>query len=80
MNSEKVLQDLIEILSHISECGTEIELEASIYNDIGLSSIELIDLVIEVEKKFGIECPDEMLSKDLSVVELRDWICESVGS
>jgi len=44
--------------------------------EAGISSIEIIKILVQIEKVFGIEVPDEML--ELSSFNTLDDICELV--
>ena len=42
--------------------------------DLGLNSIELVELVCAVEEKFGIEIPDRVISDFKTVADLLHYI------
>ena len=56
---EKVRQLLVEQLDVDAELVT---MEASITEDLGADSLDLVDLVMELENEFDTEIPDEDLS------------------
>lgn len=49
----------------------EITLNASLVNDLGCDELDVVELVMEIEKKFGIRIPDEdfdnMYEKEITV-------------
>jgi len=48
--------------------------EMILVTDIGLNSIELIELLCEVEQKFNIDIPDRALNRFKTVQDVLDYI------
>ena len=46
--------------------------------DLGLSDIDLIDMVMSIEDEFGIELPDEALQDIRTVADLVKYIEENI--
>ena len=51
--------------------------EAELVSDLGINSIELADLVILCEEKFGIEIGDDDVSGFLTVKDVTDYLEKS---
>jgi acyl carrier protein len=68
---EKLKQLLVDELS-IDE--DDITLEAKLSGDLGINSIELADLVMLCEDKFGIEINDEDLHRLVTVGDVVDYL------
>ena len=68
---EKVKAILIEELQ-IEE--SEITMEASLTNDLGINSIELADLIMLCEDKFGIEIKDDDISRFITVGDVVSYL------
>ena len=68
---EKLKQLLVDELS-IDEA--DITLEAELSGDLGINSIELADLVMLCEDKFGIEINDEDLHKLVTVGDVVEYL------
>ena len=68
---EKLKQLLVDELS-IDE--NDITLEAELSGDLGINSIELADLVMLCEDKFGIEINDEDLHKLVTVGDVVEYL------
>lgn len=47
---------------------TEIADSANIQNDLGADSLDIVELIMEFEKKFGIEIPDEDAGNNITTV------------
>lgn len=58
----------------------EITLEAELINDLGINSLELADLILLCEEKFGIEIKDEDIHKFISVSDVVNYLSEVVDS
>ena len=68
---EKLKQLLVDELS-IDE--NDITLEAELSGDLGINSIELADLVMLCEDKFGIEINDEDIHKLVTVGDVVTYL------
>lgn len=63
-----MLQKVIEILSGYTELGRDkIKAESALVADLGLSSLDVINVVVAFEDEFDIEIPDQVI-KDLTTV------------
>lgn len=56
-----------KLIELIKRCGNEmmefdIDEETNLVEDLGYSSLNLIELIVELEMEFGIEIPDEVLN------------------
>ena len=52
----------------------EITMEAELANDLGINSIELADLVMICEERFGIEINDEDSKNFVTVGDVVDYL------
>ena len=68
---EKFVELLVEELQIDRE---EITMEAELSNDLGINSIELADLVMLCEDKFGIEFNDEDIRKFTTVGDVVTYL------
>ena len=53
--------------------GQELTKESS-FNDLGIDSLDLVDLVFELEEEIGVEFQDDELLKITTVQDLLDLI------
>ena len=68
---EKVKALLVEELN-VDEA--KITLEAELTNDLGVNSLELADLILQCEEKFGIEIDDEDLQRFITVGDVVTYL------
>ena len=76
-NTEKV-KDIIE-----KELGVEREKlvdSASFIDDLGADSLDIVELVMEFEKEFNIDIPDEEAEKLRTVGDAIQYLNEKVGA
>ena len=76
-NTEKV-KDIIE-----RELGVEREKlvdGASFIDDLGADSLDIVELVMEFEKEFNIDIPDEEAEKLRTVGDAIQYLNEKVGA
>ena len=68
---EKLKELLVEELQ-INE--SDITMDAELSNDLGINSIELADLVMMCEEKFGIEISESDSNKFLTVGDVVNYL------
>ena len=73
---EKVKEMLINDLAVNAD---EIKPEAELINDLGINSLELADLILLCEEKFGIEIKDEDIHKFNTVADVANYLEEVTG-
>ena len=68
---EKVKALLVEELSVDAD---DITPSAELVNDLGINSLELADLVMLCEEKFGVEIDDEEAQKFVTVGDVAEYL------
>ena len=68
---EKFVELLVEELQVDRD---DIKMEAELANDLGINSIELADLVMLCEDKFGIEINDDDIRRFTTVGDVVDYL------
>ena len=62
------------IVDKLSVDESEVKNEASFANDLGADSLDLVELIMEFEKEFGIKIPDEEAEKIQTVGDAIKYI------
>mgnify|MGYP003412311876 FL=1 len=62
------------IVEQLSVNEGEVELESRFVDDLGADSLDVVELVMALEEKFGIEVPDEEAEKIATVKDVVDYI------
>ena len=52
----------------------DVTLEASFTNDLGADSLDTVELIMELEKEFGVQIPDEEAEKIVTVGDAVKFI------
>ena len=68
---EKVIKLVTEQLDVTPE---QCKLEASFIDDLGADSLDLVELIMEMEGAFGVEIADEELEKIRTVQDVVDFL------
>ena len=68
---KKILSEQLEINDNL------ITLESNIVDDLGATSLDLVDLAMSVEDEFGIEVPDELIETVQTVGDVVNFIEEN---
>jgi acyl carrier protein len=55
---------------------TEVVADASFIDDLGADSLDIVELVMAIEKEFNIEIPDEDAEKISTVQDAIDYIAQ----
>jgi acyl carrier protein len=79
MTRDEVKQALIEVLKDRGFDVSDVSEEASLTDDLGLDSLDLVDLTMDIEEKFGLSIPDEDLPKLSTVGAVIDYIVSNRG-
>lgn len=68
---EKVINLVMEQLDVTKEVCV---LEASFIDDLGADSLDLVELIMEMEEKFGVEIADEELEKIRTIKDVIEFL------
>jgi len=75
MTRLKVFEDLKTILNEEFEVENElITLEASFYDEMGLDSLDAIDLVVRISDKYNIDISNKVLEETKTIQQLIDAV------
>jgi acyl carrier protein len=59
--------------------ATEVVPAASFIDDLGADSLDIVELVMQIEKEFSIQIPDEDAEKISTVQDAIDYLSNTVG-
>ena len=62
------------IVDQLDADENEVTMEANIQDDLGADSLDVVDLVMSIEKKFEIEIPDEDVENIKTVGDIVKYI------
>lgn len=72
---DRIYDDLLSMVTHLIELSpTDITPESDIIYDLGLDSLQLYELVVDLEEGYDIRLPDEELEKIHSVQDIVDLV------
>ena len=70
-----MLEQIIEIISRqLSRETDEITPETNIMEDLGADSLDIVELLMEVEENFGVTVPDEDVPTLKTVKDIVDYV------
>ncbi|MDQ0174823.1 acyl carrier protein [Bacillus chungangensis] len=79
MTKEEIFQIGKEvILEKLAIKNSEIHLTSSLKNDLGADSLDVVELVMELEDKFELEIPDEDAKSFITVENVIDYIHRNI--
>ena len=75
--NESIFNDLKEIIvEQLAVDPEEVTMEASFVEDLNADSLDLVELIMEIEEKFNIQVPDEVAEKIVTVNDAVEYIQE----
>ena len=72
----KLKEIIIEKL-HVNE--NDITLDAKFTDDLGADSLDIIEIMMQIESEFNVEIPDEDAQKMVTLRDLVDYIADKMG-
>jgi len=67
-------EKLEKIIMEIMETDEPIKVDADLYNDVGMESIEIVELFVAIDKAFGVKVPDSLYSAPKCIESLAQYI------
>ncbi len=81
MDRDQAFEQVKEIIvEQLGVGGDDVTLEASFQEDLNADSLDLVELIMSMEDKFGVKIPDEDAEKILTVGSAVDYVAANAGS
>lgn len=81
MSADSIEAKVIEIVANqLSIREDDIKADSRFLDDLGADSLDIVELIMEMEEEFDIEIPDEDVEKMVIVKDVIDYICKSVSA
>ena len=76
MANEKTIYEQVKelLVTNLQVDEKQITPEAELVNDLGINSLELADLVLLCEEKYGIEIDDKSISRFITVGDVIGYL------
>ncbi|MBR0491518.1 MAG: acyl carrier protein [Clostridia bacterium] len=78
MNKEEIFEKLKEII--VNQLGVEAEqvkMKSTFVDDLSADSLDIVELVMNIEEEFEMEIPDEAAEKIVTVEDVVNYIEEN---
>lgn len=69
-----MFERIVSILEEYCEIDGEITRDSALIDDLGLSSLDVINIVAEFEDEFDIEIPDRIIPTLRTVGDIADYL------
>ena len=80
MKREEVIAKIKAIIiDKLSPDPDDVTLEASLTNDLGADSLDVVELIMEFEKEFDIGIPDDDAEAIVSLGTAAKFVCDTLG-
>ena len=71
---DKVLGTVVSIVSRLVKSDTELSADTDLQEDVGMTSLQVMDLVLEIEEEFDISFPLNRLPDIRTIKDLAQEI------
>ena len=80
MSSEEIFEKIKAIIVDLQQVPEDtVTLEANFIDDIGVDSLDFVELIMGIEEEFNIEIPDTEAEKVVTVGDVVEYIKDKVG-
>lgn len=62
------------VMEQLSVDGDSVKLESKIIEDLGADSLDVVELIMALEEKFGVEIPDGDAEKLIKIEDVVNYI------
>ncbi|MGH3899012.1 MAG: acyl carrier protein [Pseudonocardiaceae bacterium] len=78
MTNEEILGGLAEIVNEVAGVETsEITSEKSFVDDLDIDSLSMVEIAVQVEDRFGVKVPDDVLGNLKTVGDAVDYVVKT---
>jgi len=75
MDMEEIEKKVIEVLADKASLDPkQIKPESSLVDDLGLDSLDAVEMVFELEENYGIDIPDEQIPKFKNIGDIVGYL------
>ena len=75
---DKVLATSVSIVSRLVQADTELSADTELQEDVGMTSLQVMDMVLEIEEEFDISFPLNRLPDIQTIKDLAQEIAASL--
>ena len=80
MERSEIVSQILAILEDVAEISPEDVTEDSVLmDDLDLSSMEILNVVADLEETFGLRIPEKELRNFVTISDLADYLAAHVG-
>ena len=79
MNYEAILKRVINLLAAMTESENEVTADSELIDDLGISSMDLVFLITNLEEEFEIKVPVSAIRKMIAVADVAEIVNELIS-
>jgi acyl carrier protein len=78
VTNEEILQDIAKIVEEVAGVDpNEITREKSFVDELDIDSLSMVEIAVQVEDRFGVKVPDEVLANLKTVGDAVDYVAKT---
>lgn len=74
MKHEAILRRVIDLFATMADTDEEITAESELIEDLGISSMDIMFLITNLEEEFKIKVPEKALRKMITIEDVVDTV------
>jgi NADH dehydrogenase (ubiquinone) 1 alpha/beta subcomplex 1 len=76
LDTAEVTDRIVSVVKNFDQVdGSKVNPETKFAEDLGLDSLDIVEVVMAIEDEFAIEIPDQEADKILSIADAVEYIC-----
>lgn len=78
MSNADILQKVIDLFATMADTEDEITADSELIEDLGISSMDVLCLICNLEEEFKVKVPEKQIRKMVTVADVVEIITELV--
>lgn len=79
MNYEEILERTIALFAKMTDAETEITEDSELMEDLGISSMDVLILICNLEEEFKIKVPESAIRKMYTIADVAETVVQLIG-
>lgn len=73
---KQIIKNIIEVLKSMGYKSEEYDENTNLFKDIGIDSLDAIELVTKLEEEYNVTIPDDQINNITTIGSAADLVCK----